>query len=393
MLKIRKRGKNVVKSILIPIIWIIILLILSEVSLRLFYPQPIFKHTVIESIPPIFNESSYFPWELKPLTKTQHISVTDEFNVSININSLGYRDYEFTKNKPNDTYRILAIGDSTTYGFGVEINETYIKILEKFLNEKEDKKYYIINAGFKSGRGPDTEYLFIKKEGISLNPDMIIVGFFMENDFRDYRENTWELDSLEDINKIRPKDTYVDSNNKLRNVGNGSTGSIKGELYKINVYLSFHSHLYILFKNNFRNILITIQNGKPEPSIYSLNYPERVEKDIEATLGLLLKMKKIADENNIKLVILIIPTKDQVYNYKIRDNENNLLNWTKPNTILKDFGAKNNIKIIDILPHLGEYMRYSKESIYFKIDPHWNKNGNYIVGKSLYEELEKNKII
>ena len=70
--------------------------------------------------------------------------------------------------------------------------------------------------------------------------------------------------------------------------------------------------------------------------------------------------------------------------------ENNLLNWTKPNTILKDFGTKNNIEIIDILPSLREYVKYNKDPIYFKIDPHWNKNGNYIAGKLLYEEL-KNK--
>ena len=393
MQMIKKGKNNIIKNILIPLGCIILLLILFEFSLRLFYPQQIFKHTVIEASTQIFNESYYFPWELKPLTKTQQISVTDEFNISINTNSLGYRDYEFTIKKPEDINRILVIGDSTTYGFGVEIDETYAKVLEKYLNEEINKEYSVINAGFKSGRSLDTEYLFVKNEGISLNPDVIIVGFFMGDDFHDYRRNIWELDNNRDIARIKSKDIYIDSQNRLRNIENNSKKSIKENIYKINVFLSFHSHFYILFKNTFRNILLTIQNGKPEPGIYSLNYSERVKKDIETTLGLIIKMKKIANEHNIKLVILIIPTKDQVYNYKIKDKENNLLNWTKPNDILIDFGAKNNIEIIDILPNLREYVKYNKYSIYFKIDPHWNKNGNHIAGRLLYEELKNKKIV
>ena len=393
MQMIKKRGNNSIKKILIPLFCIVIILILFEASLRLFYPQLVFKHDIIESSTQIFNESYYFPWELKPLTKTQHISVTDEFNVSISTNSLGYRDYEFTIEKPGDIYRILMVGDSTTYGFGVEIDETYIKILEKYLNKGGNKRYSVINAGFKSGRSPDTEYLFIKNEGISLNPDMIMVGFFIGDDFNDYKRNIWELDSEGDINRIISKETYIDSKNRLRNIENGSENGIKEKAYRINVFLSFHSHLYVLFKNTFRNILITLKNGKPEPGIYSLNYSERVERDIETTLDLLLKMKKIAYEHDIKFVILIIPTKDQVYNYNIKDKNNDLLNWTRPNNILTDFGERNNIEMIDILPYLREYVRYNKDMIYFKIDPHWNKNGNYVVGRSLYEEIKNKEII
>lgn len=383
MLKIRKKTKN----ILLLLAWILILFIIFEFSLRLFYPQPIFKHTVIESSPQIFNESNYLPWQLKPLTEARHMSTTDEFNVLINTNSLGYRDYEFNINKPEDIYRILVVGDSFTYGFGVEINETYVKNLEKFLNEKEDKKYSIINAGFKSGRSPDTEYLFLKKEGLLLDPDMIIIGFFIGNDFSDYRGNIWELNNTGDINKIKSKEDYIDSKNRLRSIENSSQISTREILYKINVFLSFNSHLYVLFKNSFRNVLNLINSGKPESNIYSLNHSKTVKKDIETTLDLILRMKKIAYENNIKFVVILIPTKEQVYNYKIKDKENNLLNWTKPNDILINFGIKNNITIINLLPYLREHVKSNKEDIYFKVDPHLNKKGNYVIGRLLYKEL------
>lgn len=393
MRKIKKKGKKVIRKLILLLVYVIILFVLFEFSLRLFYPQPVFKHTVVEASPQIFKESSYLPAQLKPSTKTEHLSVTDEFNVSININSLGYRDYEFTTNKPEDTYRILAIGDSVTYGFGVEIDETYVKVLEKLLNEKGYRKYSVINAGWNSGDGLDTEYLFLKREGLSLNPDMIIVGFFMENDFREHRAHIWESDKYGEIDKIKSKKYYIDSNNRLRSIGNGAKSGIKEQLYKTNVLLSFHSHLYILFKNSFRNTLTVLYSGRPAPGIYSLGYSELVKQDIETTLDLILRMKNIAYENNISLVLVILPTREQVYDYKIKDSENNLLNWTKPNDILKEFGIKNDIMIIDILPKLRDYIKFNDTKIYFKIDPHWNKNGNYIVGKALYKELKNKKII
>ena len=49
--------------------------------------------------------------------------------ITIKINSLGWRDREISLEKQEDTFRIVALGDSITFGWGVELNETYIKQL------------------------------------------------------------------------------------------------------------------------------------------------------------------------------------------------------------------------------------------------------------------------
>ena len=55
---------------------------------------------------------------------------------SVRINSDGFRDKNYSIEKPNGVFRIVAIGDSLTFGFGVESEESYPKVLEKNLNSK-----------------------------------------------------------------------------------------------------------------------------------------------------------------------------------------------------------------------------------------------------------------
>ena len=51
--------------------------------------------------------------------------------VDVNINSKSLRDYEYAYTKPKDVYRILVLGDSFTFGWGVPFENTFSKVLEK----------------------------------------------------------------------------------------------------------------------------------------------------------------------------------------------------------------------------------------------------------------------
>jgi lysophospholipase L1-like esterase len=96
-------------------------------------------------------------------------------------NSHGFADIEFSEQKEEDVYRVLVIGDSFTYGYGNLANETYPKLLEKKLNARSKKRYELYNLGL-SGLGTYLEYGVLAEVAVDLDPDMIIVGFFM-NDF------------------------------------------------------------------------------------------------------------------------------------------------------------------------------------------------------------------
>jgi len=46
---------------------------------------------------------------------------------TIRINQDGFRDLDYPLKKSNNIYRIAVIGDSFTFGQGVELNQTYPK--------------------------------------------------------------------------------------------------------------------------------------------------------------------------------------------------------------------------------------------------------------------------
>jgi lysophospholipase L1-like esterase len=67
-------------------------------------------------------------------------------------NSFGFRGKEVTLLPNADEIRILCMGGSTTYGYGVlEPDSSYPSLLEKMLRVKTGKNYRVINAGLEGG--------------------------------------------------------------------------------------------------------------------------------------------------------------------------------------------------------------------------------------------------
>ncbi len=92
----------------------------------------------------------------------------------VQINNRGLRDSSFNLEKSENTFRILVIGDSLTFGYGINRSDVYIERLERELNEEFSKKIQVINAGV-PGYGMKDKYLLLKHKGLQYNPDLIVV--------------------------------------------------------------------------------------------------------------------------------------------------------------------------------------------------------------------------
>lgn len=102
----------------------------------------------------------------------------------IAISEQGFRD-NFVAAKLPGEFRILMLGDSFTFGYGVESAQTIPKVLEKILQSRmPDRKVTVINAGVE-GYAPWQEHLLLKRKGISLEPDLVILQTFTNNDISD----------------------------------------------------------------------------------------------------------------------------------------------------------------------------------------------------------------
>ena len=78
----------------------------------------------------------------------KEISFITKDKLEAEINSQGLRGTEFSIDKPNDVFRIIAVGGSTTFGHGVEDGWSWPALLQESLNELEPlKKIEVLNAG------------------------------------------------------------------------------------------------------------------------------------------------------------------------------------------------------------------------------------------------------
>jgi hypothetical protein len=91
------------------------------------------------------------------------------FRISVHINSKGLRDREYAYEKSPGMRRILVIGDSFVWGYGVEERETFAKVLETALSHVD-----VINGGV-AGYGTDQELLWLRSEGVRYRPDLVIL--------------------------------------------------------------------------------------------------------------------------------------------------------------------------------------------------------------------------
>ena len=91
------------------------------------------------------------------------------------INSQGLRGPEFAMDKPNDVYRIIAVGGSTTFGLGVEDSFSWPTLLQKSLNDLEtSKRIEVINAGVSAATSLQNMN-HINQKLINFSPDLIIL--------------------------------------------------------------------------------------------------------------------------------------------------------------------------------------------------------------------------
>ena len=94
------------------------------------------------------------------------------------INSLGLRGDLPVMPKPERSIRVLAIGDSLTFGWGVGDAETYPVLLERRLREQfPDRHPEVINAGV-SAFDLEKDARLLRYFSRSIQPDIVLVGLF-----------------------------------------------------------------------------------------------------------------------------------------------------------------------------------------------------------------------
>lgn len=301
--------------------------------------------------------------------------VSDEFRVPIAINSRGLRDRELAPAKPPGTVRILVVGDSFTYGSGVAGEETYPKRLERLLAGRAGVPVEVINAGV-SGYGTVHEAAFLRAEGWSYEPDLLVLQVFVQNDLDE---------NLEPFGR-----EVVDGTLRVRATrSEGATA-----LHRVQAFVRTRSHAYRLVGDRYH--LLRIRLGL-EPSyaasvgVYLHRSPERVTAGWEATRGHIRDIVEMGRQRGRPVVVVNAPAlaaldqdRAAVFArfYRVDQGE---LDWDRPSRMLGTLCVALGVPYLDLTERFRATGR-SRE-LYYARNGHWNAAGHNEVARWLLEAL------
>ncbi len=122
---------------------------------------------------PLFEYDAHRVYRLRANVRSQFASK------EVLTNSFHYRDSEIPVKKSPGTLRGIALGDSVTFGHGVDAGQAYPEQLEQLLNVSTGRKTEIINTGV-PGYSAFQEYYELK-DTLRFEPDFVIIQFVLND--------------------------------------------------------------------------------------------------------------------------------------------------------------------------------------------------------------------
>jgi hypothetical protein len=345
------------------------MLFLSEVALRVFYPQQL----------GVWHQTR------DGLAIHRPNSTTNYFDHEIQINSLGMRDREHTIKKKEGTFRILLLGDSFLEALQVRFEDSFPKLLEDRLRDSGISNVEVINVAV-SGWGTEDELAYLVRYGKRLEPDLVLVAMTLHNDVSDnLRERFYTLnDGRLQARPVResPIREYLEI-------------QAKG-------LIASHSHLFQLwrkywYRNEIRNTgrllnqhvvqLLSNTSTGPMARGWQLTFQELSAIQIEG--------RRIGAET----VVVLIPLSLQLGREElVRSGASNstsprVTTDQKPQDVMIKFGSTHDIEIIDLLPVFKEWAEVAKKDLYLEGDGHWNRDGHLVSADSVASELARRRLV
>ncbi len=305
--------------------------------------------------------------------------------IAIQTNSIGLRNREVSMPKPANTKRIVFVGDSFTMGWGVNEEDTFVRTSETLLN-KQGLAFPIetVNAGF-SAAGPSGYYIYLKYFGLDLDPDVVVVGFFIGNDITGRTDVEWiqkDANGMPDV--VRSKTTYIDWNGALR---------FKDTPIRYSMPVLNNSHAFLLLANTINPLTTSTDPSKELVTLTSCLFrPECHDLDTaKSEVKFLFEgIQELVESKGKKLVVVMIPDDYQFNTYPAFRSKKLLpllpSERMHVNNEFASFFESEGIDYIDLLPI---FLEQAKEQLYIPDDGHWNAAGHAFAASIISEKLAK----
>ncbi len=174
----RIRSDARLRKIVGRIAYVFCVAVFVEVALQLFYYATAGDFLFRRGAPPLYQSEQFAGYGNRRGLSFDHR--TNEFEAHYYINQQGFRvprpGLEYSLTKPANTYRILLLGPSFAYGWGVEYEKSFGALLPQLLTERgfaKGKKIELINAGIPS-MPPASQLNWYEHVGKNYRPDLVL---------------------------------------------------------------------------------------------------------------------------------------------------------------------------------------------------------------------------
>lgn len=332
------------KNLLAMLIGVVVALGLLEGSARIF--------ASVLGVSPYMQYDATLGWKALPGATKRHKNPGLNFDVTYEINAHGHRGKSYPHQKPPGIYRIVILGDSNGFGWGIAEGEHFAARLDAAMPGVE-----VINLSL-SGYGTDQEYLRLTTEGLALEPDLVILQL-TENDFDEIQYSFYNQ---------KPKPQFVlkfDRTLELTNVPVRSVGPKADEFYRNSLplpfreWLGWHSYAYNWLNEKYYGVKrryapvggVTRERFSPE--------------SIDLFNSLLEQITRTLDEHDVR--VLVVHASKEI-------SANNLFRAESP-------------EVVDVWPVFAEYARTHSGPPMIPDGVHWNAEGHRIVTDTVLERL------
>jgi lysophospholipase L1-like esterase len=291
------------------------------------------------------------------------------------INAMGLRGDLPETPKPANSVRILAIGDSTTFGWGVNDDGTYCAALQRLLRQAiPESRPTVINGGV-GAYDLKHELRLLRHFAPMLKPDIVLVGLF-------WNDLPYEKSSPDGVLYGKPPSEPVAAPQPATNdvppkpfrIGNQPSGLNRVLRSSRALYVLRHAWLAAVAPTAAATNLVqwemALLDGRKTPSI------DDAWKDIE---GSLKEIRAIGADNGFAVGVVIIPIRAQV-----EGSYPHAAYQTRVRAIAESLG----IFVVDPLANL--IAQPDHKSLFIPYDRmHLSSLGNEQIGRAAFESVRQ----
>lgn len=293
-------------------------------------------------------ETPYVPdpeteWRMKA-------NYTGEYSrVPLQTNADGYRSPELAVEKPEGHVRVICLGDSLTFGHGVEERFAYPQILQRLLSEQmPERKWEVVNTGVE-GYSTFQETAQLRR-CMKYKPDLVVLLFCMN-------------DVTERYVRIR---AYGGTGLGYHGVADGAASLFFKAFVAVRPYSSIAKFLTPTRDEAERRQAYAVMQLWEEPeAAHILDAWEQAEQELAELVAL-------CKEHDLGFLLAVAPFVTQLDGGETAD---------APQRRLEKFAAEQGIAYVDLWPELDTHaQRIGKKLSDFYIDrSHFTEAGNQAI--------------